>query len=77
MPKSQINLEYEHPILQFDSMFVAGPIMLGIISLVFIVPNISLRIKKIPPRKYMSIIAAGILLFFGVPWVWYKCIVGT
>ena len=34
--------------LQFNSMFVAGPIMLGIISLVFLVLNIILRIKKIP-----------------------------
>ena len=51
--------------LQFHSIFVAGPIMLGIISLVFLVPNIILRIKKIPTRKYMLIIAAAILIFFG------------
>jgi len=51
--------------LQFNSIFVAGPIILGIISLAFLVPNIILRIKKIPTRKYMLIIAAGVLIFFG------------
>ena len=37
---------YYYRTLQFDSIFVAGPIILGIISLAFIVPNIILRIKK-------------------------------
>ena len=43
--------------------------MSGIISLVFLVPNIILRIKQIPTRKYMLIITAGILLFFGSSYV--------
>ena len=52
-------------LLSFNSLFVAGPIILGIISLVFLVPNIILRLKNIPTRKYMFIIGAGVLLFFG------------
>jgi len=55
--------------LQFNSIFVVIPIMLGIISLVFLVPNIILRIKKIPTRKYMLVIAAGVLIFFGYSYV--------
>ena len=43
--------------------------MLGIISLMLIVPNIVLQIKKIPPRRYMLVIAAGILIFFGAPYI--------
>ncbi len=54
-------------LLAFNSIFVAGPIMLGVISLIFIVSNIILRVKKIPTRKYMLIIAAGVLIFFGSP----------
>lgn len=52
-------------LLSFNSIFVAGPIILGISSLVFLVPNIILRLKNIPTRKYMFIIGAGVLLFFG------------
>jgi len=55
-----------HGLLKFNSIFVAGPIILGIISLAFIVPNIILRIKKIPPKKYMLVIAAAILILYGV-----------
>ncbi len=51
-------------LLQFNSIFVVG-IIAGIISLIFLVPNIILRIKKIPTRKYMLIITSGILIFFG------------
>lgn len=60
---------YYYRILQFDSIFVAGPIMLGIISLVFLLPNIILRMKKIPAGKYMLIITACILMFFGLSYV--------
>lgn len=60
---------YYQQILKFDSIFVAGPIMLGIVSLAFIVPNIILRMKKIPTRKYMFVIGAGVLLFFGSSYV--------
>ncbi len=60
---------YYYRMLQFDSIFVAGPIIAGIISLLFIIPNIILRIKKIPTRKYMFIMAAGVLMFFGFSWV--------
>ena len=52
-------------LLSFNSIFVAGPIMLGVISLVFLIPNIILRLKNIPTRRYMFIIGAGVLLFFG------------
>ena len=52
-------------LLSFNSIFVAGPILLGVISLVFLVPNIILRLKNIPTRKYMLLIGAGVLLFFG------------
>ena len=34
---------------KYNSIFVSGPIMLGIISLVFLVPNIILRVKKNSP----------------------------
>ncbi len=51
--------------LSFNSIFVVGPIMLGIISLAFLVPNIILRLKNIPTRKYMLVIGAAILLLFG------------
>ena len=57
--------DYQSSLFQFHMITVAGPIMLGIISLTFLVPNIILRIKKIPTRKYMLIIAAGVLIFFG------------
>lgn len=60
---------YYYQMLRFDSIFVAGPIIIGTISLVFLVPNIILRIKKIPTRKYMLIIAACILIFFGSSYV--------
>lgn len=53
-------------LLAFNSIFVAGPIMLGVISLIFIGSNIILRIKKITTRKYMLIIAASIFMFFGL-----------
>ncbi|MCE2507565.1 MAG: hypothetical protein J4F36_14085 [Nitrosopumilaceae archaeon] len=43
--------------------------MLEIISLAFIVPNIILRIKNIPTRKYMLVITAIILIFFGISYV--------
>ena len=55
--------------LSFNSIFVAGPIMLGIISLVYLVPNIILRMKKIPTGRYMFIITACILMFFGLSYV--------
>ena len=58
-----------HSILKFNSILVAGPIILGIISLTFIIPNIILKIKKIPTRKYMLIIAASILIFFAISWI--------
>lgn len=58
-----------HGYLKFNSIFVAGPIILGIISLVFLVPNIILRTKKIPTRKYMLVIAAGVLFFFGFSYI--------
>ena len=58
--------DYRGGFFQFHMITVAGPIMLGIISLVFLVPNIILRIKKIPPRKYMLVIAAIVLIFFGI-----------
>lgn len=60
---------YYHQILKFDSIFVAGPIILGIISLALIVPNIILKIKKIPTRKYMLVITAVILIFFGISYI--------
>ncbi len=56
-------------LLAFNSILVAGPIILGIISLTFIIPNIILKIKKIPTRKYMLIIAASILIFFAISWI--------
>ncbi len=60
---------YNYRMLQFDSIFVAGPIILGVISLAFIVPNIILRIKKIQTRKYMLVITAIILIFFGISYI--------
>ena len=59
--------DFAGPLLAFNSIFVAGPIFLGIVSLIFIVSNIILKIKKIPPRKYMLIITAGVLVFLGTP----------
>jgi len=56
-------------LLSFNSIFVVGPIILGIVSLVFLVPNIILRSKNIPTRKYMLIIGAGVLLFFGSSYI--------
>ena len=65
-PELSPNHAYDyHGYLKFNSIFVAGPIMLGTISLVFLAPNIILRIKKIPTRKFMLIITAGILIYFG------------
>lgn len=58
--------DYHHGFLQFNMITVAGPIIAGIISLLFLVPNIILRVKKIPTRKYMLIIASCILMFFGL-----------
>ena len=66
---SQLFPSYHYQILKFNSIYVAGPIILGVISLAFIVPNIILRIKKIPTRKYMLVIAAGILIFFGMSYI--------
>ena len=60
---------YYYRMLQFDSIFVMGPIMAAIISLLLIVPNIVLRIKKTPTRKYMLVITACILMFFGFSYV--------
>ena len=60
---------YHYRMLQFDSIFVAGPIMLGTVSLIFLVPNIILRMKKIPTERYMLIITACILMLFGLSYV--------
>ncbi len=69
-PELSPRFSYDFAInLKFNSIFVAGPIMLGIISLMLIIPNIVLQIKKIPPRRYMLVIAAGILIFFGAPYI--------
>lgn len=59
-------MDYAGYFFAFNSGFVIAPIMMGVISLLFIIPNIILRIKKIPPRRYMWIIAACILMFFGI-----------
>ena len=54
---------------RFDSMFVTSTIALGAILLAFIVANMILKIKKIPARRYMLVMAAGILVYFGHSWV--------
>ena len=60
---------YYHQIFKFNSIFVAGPIILGVVSLIFIIRNIVLRVKKIPTKKYTLVIAAVILIFFGISWI--------
>ena len=62
-------LDFAGQVLAYNSIFVAGPIFLGIFSLILIVSNIILQIKKIPTRKYMLIITAGVLIFLGAPWI--------
>ncbi len=52
-------------LLAFNSILVAGPIIFGSIALAFIIMNIILRKRNIPSRKYMLILAAGILITFG------------
>ncbi len=68
-PSPGYGADFAGSLLSFNSIFVAGPIFLGIVSLVFIVSNIILQIKKIPTRKYMLVIAAGVLIFLGGPWM--------
>jgi len=53
--------------LKFNSIFVMVPIQLGIISLLLIIPHLILKKKKIPSRPYVSLIAAAIMLFIGIP----------
>ena len=43
------------------------PIQLGIISLLFIIPHLILKKKKITSRPYVALIAAAIMLFIGIP----------
>jgi len=50
-----------------NSIFVAGPVLLGMVSMIFIIPHLILKRKKIPSRPYVLLIAAGIMLFFGLP----------
>ena len=50
-----------------DSVFVVVPIMLGIISLILVIPHLILKKKKIPSRQYVLLIASAIMLFFGIP----------
>lgn len=50
-----------------NSVFVAVPIMLGVISLLLIIPHLILKKKKIPSRPYLVLIAAAIMLFIGIP----------
>ena len=62
-------LDFAVQVLAFNSIIVAGPIFLGIFSLILIVSNIILQIKKIPTRKYMLIMTASVLIFLGAPWI--------
>ena len=50
-----------------DSNFVVVSIMLGIISLILVIPHLILKKKKIPSRPYVVLIAAAIMLFIGIP----------
>ena len=68
-PSPSYMYDYHGFSFQSDSILVTGPIVVGIVSLVFIVPNIVLRIKKIPTRKYTLLITTGVLIFFGYTWV--------
>ncbi|WP_179366207.1 hypothetical protein [Nitrosarchaeum sp. AC2] len=50
-----------------NSIFVAVPILLGIISLLLIIPHLILKKKKISSRPYIVLISAAIMLFIGIP----------
>ncbi|MCE2506416.1 MAG: hypothetical protein J4F36_08120 [Nitrosopumilaceae archaeon] len=50
--------------LQPNSILFAGPLMALGISAVLLVPYFVLKKKNIPPRRYMLVIAASILIFF-------------
>ncbi|QLH06143.1 hypothetical protein [Nitrosopumilus ureiphilus] len=50
-----------------NSIFVVLPMILSIVFLLIIIPHLILKRKKIPSRPYISLIAAAIMLFFGIP----------
>lgn len=49
---------------QSNSVLFAGPLMALGVSMVLIIPYFVLKKKNIPPRRYMLVIAASILIFF-------------
>jgi len=58
---------FESQAIKLDSVFVAVPITLGIISLILVTTHLILRKKKIPSQPYVALIAAAIMLFIGIP----------
>ena len=52
-----------------DLTFFSWPITLGAILLALIVTNMILKIKKIPARRYMLVMAAGALMCYGCEWI--------
>lgn len=53
----------------WNSIYVAGPLMASLIGLALVIPYAILKKKKIPARRYMLVIAAGILIFFSYGWI--------
>lgn len=50
-----------------NSIFVVVPIVLSVISGIFVVVHIILKKKNIPSRPYLVLMLSAVLLFFGVP----------
>ena len=53
----------------WNSIYVAGPLVVLAVSLVLLVPYMILKKKNIPTKRYMLVIIAGILIFFGISWI--------
>ena len=56
--------------IDWNSILVAGPLMASLTGLTLAIPYAILKKKKIPARRYMLVIAAGILIFFGSGWLY-------
>ena len=49
-----------------NSILFVGPLMALAVSIILIIPYLVLKKKNIPPRRYMLVIAASILIFFSI-----------
>lgn len=58
---------YWQSALEWNSIFMFIPMMLGIVGVSLLIAHLILKRKKKPSRPYLILIIAGFLLYFGIP----------